>query len=74
MSREALIEEIEARQLKPEIPHFNVGDTIKVHIRIIEGNKERIQVYKGDVLQIKGHGLTKTFTVRKWVISRCRNQ
>lgn len=63
MSREALLEEIEARQLKQEIPHFNVGDTIKVHIRIIEGEKERIQVFTGTVIGRKGSGLSETFSM-----------
>jgi len=44
---------------------FRAGDNVAVSYRIKEGDKERIQVYRGDVLQIKGHGLTKTFTVRK---------
>ena len=48
-----------------ELPDFRAGDNVAVSYRIKEGDKERIQVYRGDVLQIKGHGLTKTFTVRK---------
>lgn len=48
-----------------EHPSFNTGDTISVHYKIIEGNKERIQVFRGVVIQIKGTGITKTFTVRK---------
>ena len=48
-----------------EHPSFNTGDTISVHYKIIEGNKERIQVFRGVVIQIKGTGVTKTFTVRK---------
>ena len=63
MSREALIEEIEAGQLKEDIPHFNVGDTIKVHVRIIEGEKERIQVFTGTVIGRKGSGLSETFSM-----------
>lgn len=63
MSREALLEEIEAEQLKQDIPHFNVGDTIKVHIRIIEGEKERIQVFTGTVIGRKGSGLSETFSM-----------
>ena len=46
-------------------PKFRAGDNISVSYRIVEGSKERIQVYKGDVIQIKGQGSTKTFTVRK---------
>lgn len=48
-----------------EHPSFNTGDTISVHYRIVEGNKERIQIFRGVVIQIKGNGTTKTFTVRK---------
>lgn len=48
-----------------DFPNFKAGDNISVSYRIIEGAKERIQVYKGDVIQIKGQGSTKTFTVRK---------
>ena len=48
-----------------EQPEFHSGDTISVHYKIIEGNKERIQVFRGVVIQIKGYGSTKTFTVRK---------
>ena len=47
------------------IPEFKSGDTITVHYRIVEGNKERIQKFRGVVIQVKGEGLTKTFTVRK---------
>ncbi len=46
-------------------PSFRPGDNIAVSYKIVEGDKERIQIFRGDVLQIKGHGATKTFTVRK---------
>ena len=48
-----------------ELPAFDTGDTISVHYKIIEGSKERVQVFKGVVIQISGAGATKTFTVRK---------
>jgi len=48
-----------------ELPKFNVGDNVSVKYKIVEGDKERVQTYKGDVIQIKGKGNTKTFTVRK---------
>jgi large subunit ribosomal protein L19 len=48
-----------------EMPQFNAGDTISVHYKIREGNKERIQIFKGVVIQIKGTGINKRFTVRK---------
>jgi len=50
---------------KKDLPKFGAGDTITVHYKIKEGNKERIQDYRGVVLQIKGEGIKKTFTVRK---------
>lgn len=50
---------------KKKLPKFSAGDTVSVSYKIIEGDKERIQVYRGDVIQIKGTGATKTFTVRK---------
>ncbi len=52
--------------LQQNVPHvYQPGDHVEVSYKIIEGAKERIQIFKGDVIQIKGHGLTKTFTVRK---------
>jgi large subunit ribosomal protein L19 len=51
--------------LRENIPEFGAGDTVSVHVRIIEGGKERIQVYKGVVIQRKGKGARATFTVRK---------
>ena len=59
-----IIREIENEALK-EVTEFNVGDTIKVHGKIKEGNRERIQVFEGTVLKIQGTGARKTFTVRK---------
>ncbi|MFZ0453113.1 MAG: 50S ribosomal protein L19 [Ignavibacteriaceae bacterium] len=52
-------------QFKSDIPNFNPGDHVKVHVRVIEGDKERIQPFEGDVISIRGSGLAKTFTVRK---------
>ena len=52
-------------QFKSDIPNFNPGDHVKVHVRVIEGDKERIQPFEGDVISVRGSGLTKTFTVRK---------
>jgi len=49
----------------PKFPEFKTGDTVIVTYKIVEGDKTREQDYRGDVIQIKGHGLTKTFTVRK---------
>lgn len=60
-----IIREIEQEQLKKEVPSFNVGDTVKVHAKIKEGEKERIQVYEGIVLKIQNGSNRTTFTVRK---------
>jgi large subunit ribosomal protein L19 len=54
-----------ASENKVEHPAFGPGDTISVHYKIVEGNKERVQIFKGVVIQIRGCGTTKTFTVRK---------
>jgi len=52
-------------QTRTDFPVFNSGDHIKVHVRVIEGDKERIQPFEGDVINIRGNGANKTFTVRK---------
>ncbi|MCX6134655.1 MAG: 50S ribosomal protein L19 [Ignavibacteriales bacterium] len=56
---------IEATQLKSDRPAFNPGDTINVHVRVVEGDKERIQQFQGVVISRRGAGLNSTFTVRK---------
>ena len=60
-----LIEKVESEQTRDELPHFRSGDTIRVHQRIREGQKERIQVFEGIVIARKGSGATETMTVRK---------
>ena len=60
-----LVEEITASQLRTDFPEFKSGDEIKVAVRIIEGNKSRIQVFQGVVIQRRGGGVNATFTVRK---------
>ena len=60
-----LIHEIGKEQLRTDLPEFRVGDTIKVHYRIKEGSKERIQIFQGIVIQKRGAQISKTFTVRK---------
>ncbi|MHC1790049.1 50S ribosomal protein L19 [Solidesulfovibrio sp.] len=60
-----VIETIEREQLRLDMPAFRPGDTIKVHLRIIEGEKERIQVFQGAVLRLRKGGVNSTFTVRK---------
>jgi large subunit ribosomal protein L19 len=52
-------------QVRSDLPQFNAGDHIRVHVRVIEGDKERIQTFEGDVISIRGTGLNKSFTVRK---------
>ncbi|MGE5795572.1 MAG: 50S ribosomal protein L19 [Ignavibacteria bacterium] len=52
-------------QKRSDLPQFSPGDHIRVHVRVIEGDKERIQPFEGDVISIRGAGLNKTFTVRK---------
>jgi len=56
---------VDAASLRSDIPDFRAGDTLKVHVNIIEGNRSRIQVFQGVVIGRSGHGLTETFTVRK---------
>ncbi len=60
-----IIKNIEAEQLKAEVPEFNVGDTVRVYGRIKEGNRERVQVFEGIVLKKQGGSVRATFTVRK---------
>ena len=60
-----LIDAVEASQLKTDIPDFKVGDTVRVHAKIIEGDKERIQVFEGAVISRANGGNRATFTVRK---------
>ena len=59
------IEKINQEQLKKEIAEFRVGDTVKVHTRVIEGDKERVQLFAGIVIARKGYGINEAFTVRK---------
>lgn len=60
-----LLRSITQDYLKSDIPAFNVGDTVKVHIKIKEGNRERVQVFEGFVLKKQNGGISETFTVRK---------
>ena len=60
-----LIKELDNAGLKKEVPVFNVGDTVKVHGKIVEGQKERIQIFEGVVLKRQGGGIRETFTVRR---------
>lgn len=60
-----VLDKIEAEQLKKDVAKFGVGDTVKVHTRVIEGDKERIQIYAGIVIGRKGTGVNENFTVRR---------
>jgi large subunit ribosomal protein L19 len=60
-----IIQTIEKEQLKPEVPAFNVGDSVRVHTRVVEGDKERIQIFTGIVIARKGADLNASFTVRR---------
>ena len=60
-----LIQALERENLKPEVPEFNVGDTVKVYNKIVEGDKERIQVFEGVVISRKNSSVRETFTVRR---------
>ncbi|CAM3253141.1 50S ribosomal protein L19 [Rhodothermus bifroesti] len=62
---DAILRLVEATQLRDDIPEFSPGDTVNVHVRVIEGDKERIQQFQGVVISIRGSGARKTFTVRK---------
>ena len=61
----AIIREIEQEQMKKELPVFKVGDTVRVHAKIVEGAKERIQVFEGVVIKRQNGGVRETFTVRR---------
>ena len=60
-----IIRAIEKEQIREDLTQFNIGDTIKVHVRIKEGNRERIQVFEGTVIKKQNGGLRETFTVRR---------
>lgn len=63
MSRSPIIEQVEEAYLKKEVPAFNIGDTVRVNTRVIEGEKERLQAFSGTVIAKKGTGLSETFTL-----------
>jgi large subunit ribosomal protein L19 len=60
-----LIRELEKEQMKQDIPAFRPGDTVRVHVKVIEGQRERIQLFEGVVIRRRGSGVSETFTVRK---------
>ena len=60
-----IIESLETRELKDDVPEIKPGVTVKVHVRLVEGKKERIQIFEGVVIGLGGKGIRRTFTVRK---------
>ncbi|MGG3451356.1 MULTISPECIES: 50S ribosomal protein L19 [Bacillaceae] len=60
-----LIQELTQEQLRSDLPSFRPGDTVRVHVKVVEGTRERIQVYEGVVIKRRGGGVSETFTVRK---------
>ena len=60
-----IIRELEQEQMKSEITPFNIGDTVRVHAKVVEGTRERIQVYEGVVIKRQNGGINETFTVRR---------
>src|SRR3954454_4571301 len=64
-SKMSLIQEITKEQLRSDLPSFRPGDTLKVYVKVIEGTRERIQLFEGVVIKRHGAGISKTFTVRK---------
>lgn len=61
----SILRELTSDQLKTDLPEFGAGDTVRIHVRVIEGDKERTQVFEGTVIQRRGSGIQETFTVRK---------
>ena len=61
----ATIESLEQRNMRTDLPQFKAGDTVRVHFKVIEGNRQRIQVFEGIVIKRQGAGVRETFTVRK---------
>ena len=61
----SILREVTSDQLKSYLPEFGPGDTLRIHVRVVEGDKERVQVFEGNVLQRKGSGIQETVTVRK---------
>ena len=62
---QALLDKIEYEQLRKDSTPFNVGDSVRVHTKVVEGDKERIQIFSGVVIGKRGHGLNESFTVRR---------
>ena len=59
------LDDLDAQSIRTDIPPFRAGDTLKVHARVVEGNRSRVQVFQGVVIRVQGSGVGRTFTVRK---------
>lgn len=62
---EGIIEQINKENLKPEIPQYNIGDTVRVYVKVVEGTRERLQAFEGIVIAKRHGGISETFTVRR---------
>ena len=62
---QGIIDEITKEQLRTDLPAFRPGDTVRVHVQVVEGNRERVQLFEGVVIKRRGGGISETFTVRK---------
>ncbi len=60
-----VIDQLDAAVARDDVPHFRAGDTVKVHVRVVEGTRSRVQIFQGVVIRIHGSGVGRTFTVRK---------
>jgi len=60
-----IVQAITQEQLRQDVPHFRAGDTLKVYVKVIEGSRERVQLFEGVVIKRRGGGISETFTVRK---------
>lgn len=67
MGQHALLELVEKKHLKPQVPEFHIGDSVDVHTRIVEGDKERIQIFSGVVIGRRSRGINESFAVRRLV-------
>lgn len=67
MGNQQIIEAINTESIKSDLPRFDIGDTINVHVRIVEGDKERVQVFQGTLISRKGRGIDEMMTVRRVV-------
>ena len=60
-----IIDEVASASLRDDIPEFRAGDTLKVHVKVVEGNRSRVQLFQGICIKVQGSGIGRTFTVRK---------